>query len=191
MKPKNKALTEQDLYLQTGDQKHLVQFYNHLIALGWTIQEKEEMVNKNPEVVVDIANGVILRLMETRQPVVKSAPSAYMKTALFYQNKEQFHDSLDEWEEVPVMDEEADSYDEYIESIVSALSLSMNKEEDALVKATLQARLDWHLVYRNLENKQLRREFRKKMNEVKQYAKDNMQSNGVLSVGRTTQQILH
>lgn len=190
MKPKNKALQAQDLYLQTKDQKYLVQFYNHLLGLGWTIQEKEEMVNKNPETVIDIVNGVVLRLMESQEPVVRSAPSAYLKTALFYQNKNQFHDSLDESEDVAAEDSETDDYDAFVERIVADLPLDMGKEVDSMVKATLEARIDWHIVYRNLPDESLKREYRKSIIKVRDYAKKNLQGNGVLSVSRATEQVL-
>lgn len=190
MRPKSKVLQAQDLYIQTGEQTYLVQFYNHLLALGWTIQEKEEMVTKNPEAVMDIVNGVILRLMETKQPVVRSAPSAYMKTALFYQNKAQFHESLDESEDVPVIDTETQDYEEYIRKLSVALSLSEEREVDGLVLVTLEARIDWHIIYKHLEDMSLKRDFRKRMKEVREYAENNLQSNKLLSVGDSTKQVL-
>lgn len=185
MKPKNNILEAQDQYIQTGNEKYLVQFYEGLTAIGWTIQEKEQDVNKNPEAVLDIAGKVVLRLMEKRERIVRSAPSAYMKSALYFQNKTFFRDSIDDLDDDVCIDEEEDAptYKECVDTILQSVSFPLDSEQGALVKATLEAQIDWHLVYRQLEDKKFRKQYRRNMNEVKQYAKDNLQSNRLLSVG--------
>ena len=184
MKPKNNILEAQDQYIQTGNEKYLVQFYEGLTAIGWTIQQKEPEVNQNPEAVLDIAGKVVLRLMEKRERIVRSAPSAYMKSALYFQNKTFFRDSIDDLDDdVCIEEDDGPTYKECVDAILQSVSFPLDTEQGELVRATLEAQIDWHLVYRQLEDKKFRREFRKNMNEVKQYAKDNLQSNRLLSVG--------
>lgn len=184
MKPKNRILQAQETYLRTGDQNALVVMYEGLKAVGLTIQAHEEAVNQDPEAVMDIVGTVILRLMENQTEVIHSAPSAYMKTALFYQNKTMFHDSIEDHADYVPEEPCDESYEEYIDGLVNGVLPSSESEDAQLVKATLDGQLDWHQVHKCLSDKSFRREFRKRMNEVKEYAKDNMQSNRMLSVGR-------
>ena len=185
MKPKNRVLTAQDNYIKTGSEKDLLELYNTLVGIGLTIQLRTQRTTgewQDPDAVLDIAGNVTLRLMESRQPVIKTAPSAYMKTALFYKNKPTFHDSLDDGEDVPKEEQESDNYDEYVQGLLSSMSLATGTEEGDLVKATLEAQIDWHLVYRHIEDKDLKREYRKKMNEVKKTAIELRGKNGQSTV---------
>lgn len=173
MKRKNRIIEAQENYLRTQDQSWLVTIYNGLLAIGLTIQQNEPTVSQDPDAVADIASSVVLRLMETQQQVIRSAPSAYMKTSLFYQNKGTFHDSIDDVADSILSEVAEDDYQECIERILDGVSFP-NEEVKALVKATLDARVDWHLVQRNLTD-DLRKDYSKKMKEIKGYAKDNLQ----------------
>ena len=193
MKQKNRVLKAQEEYIKTGMEKDLLEVYNGLVGIGLTIQLRTQRMTgewQDPDAVLDIVGNVCLRLMEKREPIVKSAPSAYMKTALFYQNNRTFHETLDDCEDVEFEDDSEESYDDYLCKVINGVALPSDSEEGELVRATLEAQIDWHIVYRHLEDNNLRKDFRKKMNEVKQYAKDNLQSNKLLSVGDSTKQVL-
>ena len=193
MKPKNKILAAQERYLKTGDQEALVQMYEGLKAVGLTIQANEEKVSKDPEAVLDIVGTVILRLMENQEEVIHSAPSAYMKTALFYLNKTMFHDSIEDHADYVPDEPSAGSYEAYVESLTDGVLTSPESEEAQLVKATLTGQVNWHQVHKCLTDKTLRREYRARMNEVKEYAKNHMQGNRLLQTGGPVNraQVLH
>ena len=180
MKRKNRIIEAQEQYLKTQDQSKLVLIYEGLKALGLTIQENEPSVNQDPETVLDIASNVIVRLMETQQTVIRSAPSAYMKTALFYSNKGLFHDSIDDVADSILVEASKEDYQLYIEKLLDGIEFNDREVED-LVRATMDAGVDWHLVQRSLTDQRLRKDYSDKMREIKAYAKDHLQGNGVLS----------
>ena len=182
MKRKNRIIEAQEKYLRTQDQSQLVLIYEGLKALGLTIQANEPSVNQDPETVLDIASNVILRLMETQQTVIRSAPSAYMKTALFYQNKGLFHDSIEDVADSVLADAAREDYREYIDRLLDRMTFP-DKEVEDLVRATMDAGVDWHLVQRSLTDQRLRKDYSEKMREIKSHAKNDMQGHGVLSVG--------
>lgn len=178
MKPKNKIIVAQEQYLRTKDQAYLIQVYNGVLALGLTIQMNEPEVCQDQDAAADIASSVCLRLMETSQPVIGHAPSGYVKSALYYKNKDKFHDCIDEHEDESTEDEVRDDARVFIRDLLSGVQFP-DAETEALVRATMDAGIDWHLVQRNLTG-ELKRKYSEKMREIKAYAKDNLQSNRML-----------
>lgn len=79
----------QQEYCETGDNRLLTQLYNELLWVGfWQIEHYPFRRHVTREDVYDIASGVVERLMKSRAPIIKSAPSSYVKAALFYKAKE-------------------------------------------------------------------------------------------------------
>ena len=76
----------QEIYLATGDEGALVQMYDELVILGARIVEASGEENDHDDVYV-LASSVIARLIEKKQPIIRSAVSAYVKLALFYMRK--------------------------------------------------------------------------------------------------------
>lgn len=177
MRPRNKIIVAQEQYLKTKDQAYLVQVYNGVLALGLTIQMNEPKVSQDQDAAADIASNVCLRLMESQEPVISSAPSGYIKSALYYKNKETFHDDVDDHDD-GTEDDERNDYTQYVSKLLDGMSFP-DTETESLVRATLDARVNWHLVQRNL-NGDLKRNYSDKMREIKAYAKDHLQSNRML-----------
>ena len=103
-----------------------------------------------------------------------------MKTALFYSNKGLFHDSIDDVADSILVEASKEDYQLYIDKLLDRIEFNDQEVED-LVRATMDAGVDWHLVQRSLTDQRLRKDYSDKMREIKAYAKDNLQGNGVLS----------
>ena len=102
----------------------------------------------------------------------------YVKSALYYKNKDKFHDCIDEHEDESTEDEVRDDARVFIRDLLSGVQFP-DAETESLVRATMDAGIDWHLVQRNLTG-ELKRKYSEKMREIKAYAKDNLQSNRML-----------
>lgn len=82
-------LAIQKEYVETGSPDLLGKLYKELTMLGFKIINGEKYAGKVfDEDVRDIASSVVLRLMETKKPIITCAPSSYIRRALFYKFKE-------------------------------------------------------------------------------------------------------
>ena len=162
-KRRNTILEAQDEYLRTQDPSALERMYKDLLSLGYFIlarlgrYQDEENVN-------DIATDLIMRLMEKKEPVINGAPSAYLKVALFYKNKrKQGPEDLDENEDLEAG--EGDALWSYVDKVVREAGLS-DSDADMLARQTVESRTRWKLVYRNIPDPVLRKEYKAKMKEI-------------------------
>lgn len=187
LRPKHKIIIAQENYLKTGDMKYLEDFYRNVMGLGLAIQQREELVIKDPDAVPDLASDLVLKLMERREVVIRRAPSAYLKNALFFMNKNLHHDSIEDVE-ISTEDSIEEPFEEVIDNLMSDVDEST--EVGQLVRVTLESGINWKLVNRQLTSKRFRRKYRETLMEIRDNAKDNLQSSGVLQVGDTSEQVL-
>lgn len=88
-KMKNNIILDlQAKYLETGDRKALEELYVNILRLSYyllrygshyplTLEEKDTIVK-------DIASDIIMRLMETGEPVIRSNPISYLGRSILY-----------------------------------------------------------------------------------------------------------
>lgn len=78
----------QEDYLQTKDQALLSELYIQLIKLGFYLMKSKHYyttTGKDIEnIVYDVAQTIVMRLMLNEEPVINSYPSEYMKQAIYY-----------------------------------------------------------------------------------------------------------
>lgn len=167
---KSGILTAQEKYLETGDASHVESLYRQLVQLGMHILTRRGGRFQEPEDVLDIAADVCMRLMERGEPVLRSAPSAYMTLALFYKRKGgKVLEDIDGLE-IPAKDPVRQGYDEYAEDLME--DLDAEGDIEALVRRTLESRISWRAVCRSLPDPEMRRRYRQSMKEVEQCARE-------------------
>ena len=124
---------------------------------------------RNFDDIRDIATDICMRLMERGEPVIRSAPSAYLMRAMLYKflagNCSDLV-NLDDAEGFTVTDESPGDYGEYVDSLVERAGLDPETDIGALVMQTLDSRMDWHKVWRRIPDEKVRREYRRLMKEV-------------------------
>lgn len=145
--------------------------YEQLLKVGFTQFKYEKYHNRVTETdVYDIASGVIMRIIEKGEPVIKCAPSAYMKMAMYRSgNKRNRCISLDMiGEDVPVSDDHTIFTDCTIEQALDGLDT--DEETKGMVEDILKLRLNFADYKRGLPYNQ-RRELNRVMEEVKRRVK--------------------
>ena len=156
----------QQLYLETREQRYVEDLYKDLVRLGLYIQTRKGRRYRDPDDVADLATDICLRLMERGEPVIRSAPSTYLRLALWYKGKPgmEFVD-LDEVDKA-MPDPSTPSHDQVVENVMERSGLDPDSEIGALVGQTLQTRTNWHKVLKALPELETRRSFRAGMKEV-------------------------
>ena len=165
-RPKGGIMSAQDEYLRNRDPKVLESLYQQLVNLGASIQRRTKAIYAE-NAALDVATDVCIRLMEQGVPVIKSAPSNYMKQAMFYKSKDGNSISIDEYEELPMeeRDDEVRSYEDYTASLFS--DMEDQSEAMQLAAAVIESRVNWHDIRRAIEDKDFRAEFTRKMKEIR------------------------
>ncbi len=98
----------QEEYLQTKNQALLSEMYIQLVKLGfYLLKNKHYYTNTGKDIeniVYDVAQTIVMRLMLNEEPVINDYPSRYMKQAIYYaslpiKNNERFvsTNSFDEY----------------------------------------------------------------------------------------------
>ena len=135
----------------------------HILARGGKLRYR------NFDDIRDIATDICMRLMERGEPVIRSAPSAYMMRAMLYKflagNSSDLV-NLDDAENYALPEEDPGDYGEYVEDLVERSGLDCMTDAGALVAQTLDSRMDWHKVWRRIPDEKVRREYRRLMKEV-------------------------
>lgn len=92
----------QDQYLKetnsAAKEKTLSVLYTEVVKLGKFLAQIKHFSNDIDDI-YDIASDICCRLIETQEPVIKSAPSAYISSAIYFKNKSTFHSYLDDLDE--------------------------------------------------------------------------------------------
>lgn len=177
-------LSLQNLYLSETNleakDKLLSELYIELIKLGKYILQIKKLPNPQEDI-YDLASDVCCRLIEKQIPVIKSAPSAYISSALFFKNKETFHDSLQDAEEPS-----ADSFEEALfisaeteklqEALISyAETIIENPFILQLVSETIAFQMDARDVKDHIEEPADKTEYSRAIRKIRQYLKDKTQ----------------
>lgn len=165
-------LRAQEQYLSTKDNQYIESLYRQLVQLGMYLLTRQGKKYQDPEQVKDLATDICLRLMERGEPVIRSAPSTYLRLALWYASKPgmEFVD-LDEVEKASEQ-YDGPSYDTVAEQIKEQAGIDQNTEIGALVGQTIESRINWHKVLKALPDKDQRRTFREHMKEVERCARE-------------------
>ena len=156
----------QQRYLETRDPRYVEDLYKDLVQLGLYIQTRKGRQFRDPDDVADLATDICLRLMERGEPVIRSAPSTYLRLALWYRSKPgmEFVD-LDEVDKA-LPEQDTPSHDQVVEKVMERTGMDPESEMGALVGQTLQTRTNWHKVLKALPELETRRSFRASMKEV-------------------------
>ena len=162
---RNKILAAQESYLKTRDVRYVEEMYRNMLELGhWLLTRPGRRSYQNVDDVHDISTDVCIRLIEKKEPIIRCAPSAYLRMALWYASKDgPVMESIDELGDM-VERSDGDDIWEYIES----LGLKSTQEIDVLVRQTLGSRIDWQIVFRRLKDPALRKGYRERMMEMEQ-----------------------
>ena len=174
-KRRSEILIEQELYIQTREPVHIEKLYTALLKLGVHILAKGGKLRyRRFDDVRDLAADICMRLMERGEPVIRSAPSAYLQRALLYkflagENSELV--TLDEAEGFEIHEKDHGDYGEYVDALVDRAGLDLASDVGALVAQTLDSRMDWHKVWHRIPDENARREYRKLMKEVETCAR--------------------
>lgn len=173
-------LSLQNSYLsetnQTTKDKILSELYIELVKLGKYILQIKKYPNPQEDI-YDLASDVCCRLIEKQIPVIKSAPSAYIGSALFFKNKETFHSSLDDIEEPS-----SDSFEEALftsdeteklqqELINYASTFITNAFTLQLVKETIRYQMDAKDVKKQLSPED-KTDYSKAVRKLRQYLRE-------------------
>lgn len=174
-------LSLQNLYLSETDpearDRYLSELYVELIKLGKYILQIKRFQNPQEDV-YDLASDVCCRLLEKQIPVIKSAPSAYISSALFFKNKETFHDSLEDVEEPS-----EDSFEETLfitketeklqqELINYASGFITNPFIFQLVNETITYKMDAKDVKDHIEEPADKTEYSRAIRKIRQYLRE-------------------
>ena len=169
---KSQILQLQSQYLQTQQPQYLEELYKKLIDLGLFVQRASPEVNQEIDSVYDVATSICLRLMTKGEPVLRS-PSAYLKSALFYLNKQSFVDSLDAHDfEAPT---DSPDYSEFVTDLVETHNIDTKTELGELVAKTLESRISADKVARHLDPSTAQ-EYTNQMKEVRSRVEESVQS---------------
>jgi len=164
---RSEILLAQEEWLRTRDPQHIERMYNGLVRLGLFLVTQRGRRFQDPDDVRDLATDIVMRLMERGEPVIRSAPSTYLRLALWYMRKGgDGTRSLDEMEELPLPDPQETGYEDYAEDLLQRSGNDPRSDAGALVAQTLESRMDWHKVWRRIPDDNVRREYRRLMKEV-------------------------
>ena len=165
---RNEILKAQENYLETDDPKYIEELYNNFVRLGMFILNRRKQFQDDEEI-LDLASDLCVRLMERKVPILVCAPSAYIKAALFYKKKPRKDTDLDVLDrENQGQNMETDSFWDYIERLSEQTSLDGDDEVSRLAKLTIDSRVSWRSVYKNLDDKQFKKDYKQRMKEIEQ-----------------------
>lgn len=172
----SKILALQREYLKTKDPERIADLYKTLTTLGSRINERERLL-EDEDGVMDLAADICVKLMETGEAVITSAPSAYVRNALFYRSKPNAHQnrlsSLEEFYDLPSVErDDVASYDEYTDELMS--KFDNESEAMKLAAKVIETRVPLSDIRRAIEDREFRSEFTKKMKEIRSAVKENM-----------------
>ena len=153
--------------------------YNSLVQAGTRVQREHPEINQDPEVVLDVASRVCLRLLEGEDVKIRS-PLGYMRNALYYSNKALWHDSFDD--ELYTAQEEHRDYGAYVEELMQGAQVDLSTEVGQLIKETLLLRLKWVKIAAKL-SPDVRQVYCEKMEEIRSHVKKNLQGSRLLPSG--------
>lgn len=176
-KHKNQILQAQARYLETGDPQEIESMYRNLLTLGFYILARTGRFQDEDDV-KDIVTDLCMRLMEKKEPVINGAPSAYIKMALFYKRKPRKTP-----QDLDTVEDEAKQEDdlwEYIDSVVKKTGLT-DTDIDRLVLVTLQSQISWKVIYRGIEDPELKKDYKQRMKEVEQCVRLSASSRDVVA----------
>ncbi len=172
-KRRSEILLAQERYLETRDPKYVEQMYNGIVQLGMWLVTQGGRRFQNPDEVRDLATDICMRLMDKGEPVIRSAPSTYVRLALWYMSSPKPDSgSLDEAEELELPEAQELEYATYIEDLLMRSGADPCSDIGALVAQTLESRMDWHKVWHRIPDVRTRREYRKMMKEVETCARE-------------------
>ena len=172
---KSQILQLQAQYLQTQQNQYLEQLYKKLIDLGLFVQKASPEVNQERDSVFDVATSICLRLMTKGEPVLRS-PSAYLKSALFYLNKQSFIDSIEDHDfEAP---SNTPNYNEYVSDLVEANNIDTQSEVGELVAKTLESRMNADRIAKHL-HPTIAEQYNNQMKEVRSRVEKDLQGSGM------------
>lgn len=172
----------QSEYLQTKDPQKVGELYRTLVNLELKINERERLLD-DEDGVLDLAADICMRLMETGKEVICSAPSAYIRNAMFYYSKPRASDGrLVPYEDSdqPVEQGEVEQYDDYAGWITS--QIEDGSEATKLAAQVIESRINWKDIRKAIEDKKFRAEFSKKMKEVRDAVEEDLQGSRVHTV---------
>ena len=179
---RNEVLKAQENYLATDDPKYIEELYNNFVRLGMYILNRRKQYLDDEEI-LDLASDLCVRLMERKVPILVCAPSAYIKAALFYKQKPRKDTDLDVLDrESQGWNMETDSFWDYIEKLSEQTCLDGDDEVSRLAKLTVDNRVSWRSVYKNLDDKQFKKEYKQRMKEIElcvRYSANNRDASGL------------
>ena len=168
-------------YLETGDPETLERFYRDLVNVGLKIAlAKKKDDDDDPIVIYDIASNVVVRLMEKQTPIIKCAPSAYLKQALYFYGKGSTIGCIEDCDDI-ISPEDSESFDDYVDSLIDELGIDTTTEMGTLVELTLRSRVSYKKVMNKLDSLS-RAEYERMMMEIYEHEKKNLQGNGMSEV---------
>lgn len=175
-KPKSKILQLQQEYLRTKDAQKIADLYKTLTTLGTRINERERLL-EDEDGVLDLATDICMRLMESGEPVITSAPSSYMKNALFYRSKpsarEEKQIPIEEGLGVPIVPkDDGPTYDEYADNLLSRFE--GQSEAARLAARVIEARVPYRDIRRAIEDREFRAEFTARMKEIRNAVEEDL-----------------
>ena len=176
MPRRSKILALQQEYLKTKDPARIADLYKTLTTLGTRINERERLL-EDEDGVMDLATDICMKLMETGEMVITSAPSAYVRNALFYRSKPNARSnrlsSLEEFYDLPSQQkDDVPTYDEYTDALLSRFD--NQSEAMKLAAKVIEARVPLSDIRRALEDREFRSEFTNRMKEIRSAVKEDM-----------------
>ena len=172
MKRRSDILMLQEQYLRTRDIRIIEELYRQLVQLGMFILTTKGRGYQDPDDVRDLATDICLRLMERSEPVIRSAPSTYLRLALWYKRKPGMEiadfDALDK----EIQRGSSGDYDSVADRIQKEAGVDPDTEMGALVGQTVESQMNWHKVLKALPELEQRRSFRASMKEVQRCARE-------------------
>ena len=169
-------------YLETLDEKVLDRLYRDLFNLALTIGKGWLDIHHAEVASHDLASSVIVRLMETHEPVIKGAVSSYIKHAFFFMGKpRRLDDDIDDHEDLE-LSQGGGLCDPFIDRVLRDVGIDTSTEAGELVEMTLRSRVSWRRIWNRLDKGPFRDEYRRLMLEVHSDVKKKVQGHGVLPV---------
>lgn len=96
---KHKIIQIQEDYIRTGEEQYLTSLYENLLRIGRHCLKKKHFyqhTGKNIDnIVFDVAQSVVMRLMDSDEPIIKRYPYKYMERAILYSS---MPDTYVEWQ---------------------------------------------------------------------------------------------
>ena len=161
----------------------LSSLYTEVVKLGKFLAQIKHYPNDIDDI-YDIASDISCRLIETQEPVIKSAPSAYISSAIYFKNKSTFHSYLDDLDESlqpsDISTEEAvikslqmnDKTQQYIDFIKSITTDGSEVQELAI--NCLLDNISYKDIKRDISDQTTKKEFNRVMKQLKQQIQEDI-----------------